>query len=142
MTDAGITRHLASGKDRLRHVFVRDLEIMALLGVYEHEKRQAQRILVNIDLSVREDRANLTDDIADVVSYETIVRRVEAIVAQGHVHLVETLAERIAEACLADERVSAARVRVEKPDIIPNARSVGVEIERLRRPTKQRQSGA
>jgi dihydroneopterin aldolase len=66
------------------------------------------------------------------VSYEVVVRRVEQIVAQGHVHLVETLAERIADACLADERVLAARVRIEKPDIIPNARSVGVEIERIR----------
>jgi dihydroneopterin aldolase len=137
-TDTRITRHVASGKGRLRHVFVRDLEITAVLGVYEHEKRKAQRIVVNIDLSVREDLANLADDIENVVSYEAVVRRVEAIVAQGHVHLVETLAERIAEACLADERVSAARVRVEKPDIIPNARSVGVEIERLRQPAGQR----
>lgn len=137
-TDTGVTSYVASGKDRLRHVFVRDLEIIALLGVHEHEKRKAQRIIVNIDLAVREDLANLADDIKNVVSYETVVKRVEAIVAQGHVHLVETLAERIAEACLADERVSAARVRIEKPDIIPNARSVGVEIERLRQPAGQR----
>jgi 7,8-dihydroneopterin aldolase/epimerase/oxygenase len=137
-TDSGVTGYLASGKDRLRHVFVRDLEIMALLGVYEHEKSKPQRIVLNIDLSVREDLVNLADDIENVVSYEAVVRRIEAIVAQGHVHLVETLAERIAEACLADERVSAARVRVEKPDIIPNARSVGVEIQRLRQPAGQR----
>jgi 7,8-dihydroneopterin aldolase/epimerase/oxygenase len=127
-----ITHHVASGKARLRHVFVRDLEIIALLGVHEHEQRKAQRIIVNIDLSVREGSGDLVDDIKNVVSYEVVVRRVETIVAQGHVHLVETLAERIAEACLADERVSAARVRIEKPDIIPNARSVGVEIERIR----------
>ena len=138
-TDTGISHHVASGQGRLRHVFVRDLEIIALLGVHEHEKRKAQRIVVNIDLSVREEPTSLADDIKNVVSYEAVVRRVEAIVAQGHVHLVETLAERIAEACLADERVSAARVRIEKPDIIPNARSVGVEIERLRHPAEQRQ---
>ena len=47
-------------------------------------------------------------------------------------NLVETLAERFAESCLRDKRVAAARVRIEKPDIIPNARSVGVEIERGR----------
>ena len=50
----------------------------------------------------------------------------------GHVGLAETLAELIAAACLRDKRVMAARVRIEKPDVIPNARSVGVEIERLR----------
>ncbi|HLF21542.1 MAG TPA: dihydroneopterin aldolase, partial [Aestuariivirga sp.] len=61
-----------------------------------------------------------------------VVKKVEAIVARGHVNLVETLAELFAEACLKDKRVMAARVRIEKPDIIRNARSVGVEIERLR----------
>lgn len=127
-----ITHHVASGKDRLRHVFVRDLEIIALLGVHQHEKAKAQRIIVNIDLSVREGASNIEDDIRNVVSYEVVVRRVERIVAQGHVHLVETLAERIAAACLSDERVTAARIRIEKPDVIPNARSVGVEIERIR----------
>ncbi|HEY7750031.1 MAG TPA: dihydroneopterin aldolase [Aestuariivirgaceae bacterium] len=129
---AKITHHVASGAGRLRHVFVRDLEIIALLGVHEHEKARAQRIIVNIDLSVRENSSRTEDAIKNVVSYEVVVRRVEQIVAQGHVHLVETLAERIADACLADERVLAARVRIEKPDIIPNARSVGVEIERIR----------
>jgi 7,8-dihydroneopterin aldolase/epimerase/oxygenase len=124
--------HVASGAGRLRHVFVRDLEIIALLGIHEHEKAKPQRIIVNIDLSVREGVAEIEDDIRNVVSYEIVVRRVERIVAQGHVHLVETLAERIASACLADERVTGVRVRIEKPDIIPNARSVGVEIERLR----------
>ena len=72
------------------------------------------------------------DDISHVVSYEIVVKKVEAIIAGGHINLVETLCERIAAACLTDKRVMAARVRVEKPDIIPNARSVGVEIERRR----------
>ena len=127
-----ITRYMASAEARLRHVFVRDLEIIASIGIHEHETLKPQRIIVNIDLSVEEGDGPLADNIGNVVSYELIVQRVEAIVAAGHVHLVETLAERIAEACLADARVLAARVRVEKPDIIPNARSVGVEIERLR----------
>jgi dihydroneopterin aldolase len=129
---AKITHHVASGKEKLRHVFVRDLEIIALLGIHEHEKVKAQRIVINIDLSVREGKSDIKDDIHNVVSYEVVVRRVEQVIAAGHVHLVETLAERIAEACLADERVIAARIRIEKPDIIPNARSVGVEIERIR----------
>ena len=60
------------------------------------------------------------------------MKKVDAIIAEGHVNLVETLAERIAAACLKDRRVMAARVRIEKPEIIPNARSVGVEIERAR----------
>lgn len=125
-----ISHHVASAEARLRHVFVRDLDLSALIGIYDDEKLKPQRIVVNIDLSVREGSGD--DDISHVVSYEIIVRKVEAIIAEGHINLVETLCERIAESCLRDRRVMAARVRVEKPDIIPNARSVGVEIERSR----------
>ena len=127
-----ISHHVASAAARLRHVFVRDLEVMATLGIHEHEKLKAQRIIVNIDLSVKEGDDPMVDDIRNVVSYEIVVKKVEAIIARGHVNLVETLAELFAEACLKDKRVMAARVRIEKPDIIKNARSVGVEIERLR----------
>ena len=127
-----ITHHVASASSRLRHVFLRDLEIMALIGIYDHEKIKPQRIIVNIDLSVHEAEGPVTDEISHVVSYEIIAKKVETIVAEGHVNLVETLAEKFAEACLRDKRVAAARVRIEKPDIIANARSVGVEIERSR----------
>ena len=127
-----ISHHVASASARLRHVFVRDLEVMATLGIHEHEKLKAQRIIVNIDLSVKEGDDPMVDDIKNVVSYEIVVKKVEAIVAEGHVNLVETLAELIATSCLKDKRVVAARVRIEKPDIIPNARSVGIEIERVK----------
>jgi 7,8-dihydroneopterin aldolase/epimerase/oxygenase len=127
-----ISHHVASGAGGIRHVFVKDLVIEASIGIYEVEKLKPQRIVVNIDLSVQEAKGPMPDDISHVVSYEIIVKKVEAIVAEGHVNLVETLAEKFAEACLKDKRVLAARVRIEKPDIIPNARSVGVEIERAR----------
>lgn len=127
-----ISHHVASAKARVRHVFVRDLECMALIGIYDHEKLKPQRIIVNIDLSVRETEGPMADEISHVVSYEIIAKKVESILDEGHTNLVETLCEKIAQSCLKDKRVLAARVRVEKPDIIPNARSVGVEIERGR----------
>ncbi len=127
-----ITHHVASAGARVRHVFVRDLDLMALIGIYDHEKVKPQRIVVNVDLSVQETEGPMSDEIDHVVSYEIVVKKIEAIVAAGHVNLVETLAEKFAEACLRDKRVLAARVRIEKPDIIANARSVGVEIERGR----------
>jgi dihydroneopterin aldolase len=65
-----------------------------------------------------------------VVDYEQVARSVRAVVAAGHVQLVETLAERLAETCLQDERVQAARIRVEKLDVFDDLASVGVEIER------------
>ena len=127
-----ITHHVASANAHIRHVFVRDLTLLALIGIHDAEKIKPQRIVVNIDLSVQELESPMPDDISHVVSYEIIVKKCEAIVAEGHVNLVETLAEKFADTCLKDKRVTAARVRIEKPDIIPNARSVGVEIERAR----------
>lgn len=127
-----ISHHVASAASGLRHVFVRDLELTALIGIYDQEKGAPQRIIVNIDLSVSEGEGPKDDDIGHVVSYEVVVKKVEAIIAAGHINLVETLCEKIAASCLKDKRVVAARVRVEKPDIIKNARSVGVEIERSR----------
>jgi len=114
----------------LRHLFVRDLVLMASIGVYAHEHEARQRVRVNIDLTV--DDEAVTDRIADVVSYERLVDLVKGIVEDGgHIQLVETLAERIAAGCFFDPRVRSARIRVEKLDIFPEAAAVGVEIERL-----------
>jgi dihydroneopterin aldolase len=90
---------------------------------------------VNVDLGAVESGADGVDDLDRVVDYSVIVDRVRALVAAGHVRLVETLAERIAAACLEDPRILSARIRVEKLDIYPDAGSVGVEIERLRAAT-------
>ncbi|HQT45695.1 MAG TPA: dihydroneopterin aldolase [Acidocella sp.] len=120
-----------------RHMFIRDMQLNASIGVYPHEHNAAQRVRINIDLAVEDDgaaklsRAAIgADDVSRVVDYETIVLRVREIVAAGHVQLVETLAERLAEACLADARVRLARVRVEKLDVFPDAAAAGVEVER------------
>lgn len=116
----------------LRHVFIRDMVLPASIGIYPHEKVASQRIRINIDLAVPEaDGARVgRDELNRVVSYESVAQAVRKIVESGHVMLVETLAERIAEACLEDNRVHLARVRVEKLDVFPDAASAGVEIER------------
>ncbi len=123
---------IASANDNIRHVFIRDLQLRAMLGIYDSEKIEPQRIIVNVDLSVKERGEPLDDDIQNVVSYEHVVNHVKELISQGHVHLVETLAEMIANECLQNRWVVAVRVRVEKPDIIAEAASVGVEIERIK----------
>ncbi len=121
----------------LRHVFVRDIVLNASIGIYPHEHRERQRVRINVDLAV-DDETTLSgsvvgpDELNRVVSYEKIIIAVRAIIGAGHVRLVETMAERIAEACLLDTRVSIARIRVEKLDIFDDAASAGVEVERHR----------
>ncbi|MGC2857320.1 dihydroneopterin aldolase [Novispirillum sp. DQ9] len=122
---------IADASRGLRHVFVRDLVLTCSIGIYDHEKAAPQRVRINVDLGVREVDGVLGDAIDHVVCYEQIVNRVRSIAHDGHVNLVETMAERIAVMCLQDPRVRSARVRVEKLDVFEDAHSVGVEIERF-----------
>jgi 7,8-dihydroneopterin aldolase/epimerase/oxygenase len=134
-------RRLAEGLRGVRHVFVQDLRLMARIGAYAHEQLGPQPVRIDIDLAV-EDDAGLPmsrgpvgkDDLSRVVDYARIAEIARAIVAEGHVRLVETLAERIATAALSDPRVILARVRVAKPAALPDAAAVGVEVERRRAP--------
>ncbi len=120
----------------VRRVFVRDLVVTTRIGVYRREKKAPQQVRINIEMLVPENGRVLNDRLANVVDYEAIVTGVRALAADGHVNLVETLAERIAALCLRDRRVRTARVRVEKLEVLPDAASVGVEIERHNAPAQ------
>lgn len=134
------TPHLASSARNLRHVFLRDMILPARVGIYPHEHATAQRVRINVDLAVHEAPPapagrpmTVREELSRVVDYEKVANAVRAIVGAEHVHLVETLAERIADSCLADTRVALARIRVEKLDVFPDAAAAGVEIERVQR---------
>jgi dihydroneopterin aldolase len=116
----------------LRRMFVRDLVMDAPIGVRAHELGRKQRIRLNLDLGVLDTES--TDRLESVVCYDDLIAAVRVVVGAEHVQLVETLAERIAEACFRDRRVITARVRIEKLDVYADAESVGVEIERRRSP--------
>jgi dihydroneopterin aldolase len=135
---------IADAATGLRHVFLRDMVLQASIGVHPPEHEAPQRVRINVDLGVEDDGARPLsrvamsrngvgrDELPRVVDYEQIANDVRRIVASGHVRLAETLAERIAETCLTDNRVRLARVRVEKLDVFPDSASAGVEIERRR----------
>ena len=124
---------IADADNATRHVFIRDFMVECLIGVYDYEKLKPQRVRINLDLAVNEGEYPIIDDIRNVVSYETMANGILNIANEGHVNLVETFAERIAAMCFKDLRVGSVRVRIEKLDILENAASVGVEIERFRK---------
>src|SRR5262245_50717893 len=117
---------------RLRRVFVHDLEIVASIGVYEHEKRYEQRVLISADLWVRDDYDGRSDRLADVLDYGKVIDDIVTLAQAEHVNLNETLAERIAQQCLTDQRVEGVRVTIAKPDVARTCKAVGIEIERWR----------
>jgi dihydroneopterin aldolase len=108
-------------------VFVTGLNVQAGIGVYRHEIGRVQPLIVDVELDVP--GAGAATKLADTLNYETILQAAQAIAAEGHIGLVETFAERLARACLADPRVSRVRVRVEKPlALAPHAVGAGVEV--------------
>jgi dihydroneopterin aldolase len=126
---------IANFATRLRHVFLRDMVLPASIGIYPHEHAARQRVRINVDLGVDDDSALAgiavgPDELTRVVDYEKVANLVRSIVGSGHLRLVETLAEHIADACLNDARVRLVRIRVEKLDVFADAVSAGVEIER------------
>jgi dihydroneopterin aldolase len=121
----------ASAARGIRHVFIRNLELPAHIGVYRQEEGRTQKVRINVDLAT-DDVADAGDMLENVVDYHVIEKRIRAIIAEGHVRLAETLAERIATACFEDMRVRTVRVRVEKLEALTAAESVGIEIERAR----------
>ncbi|MGE5548623.1 MAG: dihydroneopterin aldolase [Solirubrobacterales bacterium] len=117
---------------KLYRILVRDLVLKCLIGIHAHELLAPQRVRINVDMAVFEQAGPLSDDIANVVSYEDVIEGIKRMLAEGHINLVETLAEKVATLCLADERVQSVRIRVEKLDVYAEAASVGIEIERRR----------
>ena len=115
-----------------RCLLIHDLVVPCSIGVHEHERHAKQRVRINVRIQVTGDERPIEDSIANVVSYEAIVDGIRAIARSDHINLVETLADRIVDLCLANQRVSGVWVRVEKLDLYPDADGVGVEVERSR----------
>jgi dihydroneopterin aldolase len=111
-------------------VFVTGLKVQAQIGVYRHEIGRVQPLVLDVELDVPTAGA---DRLAETLNYETILAAAREIAGGGHIDLVETFAQRLAQACLADPRVTKARVRVEKPlALAPDAVAAGVEITVVR----------
>ncbi|PWB83616.1 MAG: dihydroneopterin aldolase [Methylocystaceae bacterium] len=112
------------------HVFVRDLVIPVEIGAYDFERGRAQKVRFNVEADVS--RATGADDMRSIFSYDVVIDAIKMILASGHIDLVETIAERLADKVLQHERVQGVTVQVEKLDVAPGA--VGVRIRREKQP--------
>jgi len=111
-------------------VFVTGLKVQAQIGVYRHEIGRVQPLIVDVELDVP---TGGSDRLAETLNYETILQAAQQLAAEGHIDLVETFAHRLADRCLADPRVTRARIRIEKLlALAPHAVGAGVEITLVR----------
>jgi len=91
------------------------LRVLGYHGVYEFERREGQEFVVDATLDVDLSRAAASDDVADTIHYGELASQLAAVIAGEPVNLIETLAARLLDVCLADKRVTAATVTVHKP---------------------------
>ena len=110
--------------------YVRDVEI----GAYAEEHGVTQRVRFDVVLEVARNTAHIDDKAARVVSYDDLVQGIEALIAGPRMNLLETFAERLAQACLVDPRARCVHIRIEKLDRLSGDAGLGVEIVRQRTP--------
>ena len=111
-------------------IFLRDLRIRTIVGIWEWERRLPQVVSIDLDMATDIRRAAGSDHISDTLDYKAVTRRIKAFVADSRFNLIETMAEQIAGIIIAEFGVPWVRVAVHKPWAIRGSRDVGVVIER------------
>jgi dihydroneopterin aldolase len=111
-------------------VYIKDLEVKTVIGVYDWEREIRQPVTVDLDMAHDMRQASASDDVAYVLDYKRVAVRVTDYIEQSRVKLLETLAEEIAALVMREFSVPWVRVKVGKPAALTGARAVGIIIER------------
>ncbi|HKB81610.1 MAG TPA: dihydroneopterin aldolase [Burkholderiales bacterium] len=113
-------------------IFIRDIRLETLIGAYEFERRQPRTLQVNIEIGRASIRACETDRLADTIDYAAVVEVVRDMFASHRFHLLEPLAETIVGCLLEKFDAQWVSIELSKSGVVPDARDVGVRIERSR----------
>ena len=111
-------------------VFINDLRIEAIIGIYDWERKVKQTISLDLEMGTDIRQAAATDAIEDTLNYKAVAKRLIAFVEASEYQLVETLAEKIAAIVLSEFTVPWLKLTVHKPGAVRGSRDVGVIIER------------
>ena len=115
-----------------RRVFIKDLITQEIIGIHEHEKIKKQKIKFNIVIDVDQNTVPDEKDIKSIVDYEKITNKLENLAKSKKYNFLESLAEDSFKEIFEDKRINSVKIKIEKPDAIKNADSVGVEIFKSR----------
>ena len=116
-----------------RRLFLRNYEVMINIGVHDFEKKGEQRVIINVDLYIPLAQSTpKADQLDEVVDYDFIRQTIANRMAEGHVHLQETLCDDVVRSMLAHPMVRAACVSTMKPDVYPDCEGVGVEVFQIK----------
>jgi 7,8-dihydroneopterin aldolase/epimerase/oxygenase len=113
-------------------ILVRDLRVEVLIGIHKRERHVAQVVSIDLDIGLPSEAVFASDRVADTIDYEQVALKIGALARSGHFKLVETFADRIAKLLVDDFKAPWVKVSAAKIGILPNAKFVGVSIERSR----------
>ena len=116
-----------------RTVFIKDFIIEEIIGFYKHEKEKKQKIIFNIVLGINQNSLPDEKDIKSIVDYEKITNKLENLTKSKKYNFLESLAEDSFKEIFEDKRINSIKIKIEKPEAIKNARSVGVEVFKTRK---------
>ncbi len=116
-----------------RRFFLRNFEVPIQIGIYDFEKKGAQKVLINVDLFSPLSRSTpVNDNIDEVIDYDFIRETLASRTSEGHINLQETLIDDVAKMLLAHPDVVAVRISSEKPAAYEDCDSIGVETFRFK----------
>jgi len=116
-----------------RSVFIKDFIIEEIIGIHEHEKIKKQKIKFNIVVEVDPNTIPDEHNSKSIVDYEKITQKLENLVKTKKYNFLESLAEDSFKEIFEDKRINSVKIKIEKPEAIKNAKSVGVEVFKNRR---------
>ena len=116
-----------------RTVFIKDFVIEEIIGFHKHEKIKKQKIKFNIIIDVNQSSLPDEKDIKSIVDYEKITNKLENLTKSKKYNFLESLAEDSFKEIFEDKRINSVTIKIEKPDAIKNAKSVGVEVFKARK---------
>ncbi len=112
-------------------IFLRQLEVDAVIGIWEWERRIKQTVTIDLEMATDARDAAIGDDISTTLNYRDVAKRVIAFVAESEFQLVEALADAVAGVIIREFDVPWLKLSVGKPGAISGARTVGIVIERM-----------
>ena len=117
-------------KKQFDTIYINELRISCIVGVFSHERKKKQPLIISVALTVDTKKAGKTDTIADTVSYHELTNEIIYVIEQSSYQLIEKVAQIVADICLKDKRVKQVLVQVEKPHALKQAKSSAIEIIR------------
>ena len=115
-----------------RTVLIKDFLIQEIIGIHKHEKDNKQKIIFNIVIDVNQNILPDENNLSSIVDYEKITNKIEILAKNKKYNFLESLAENSFKEIFEDKRINSVKIKIEKPDAITNAKSVGVEVFKTR----------